>query len=440
MKKVIALIVTAVLFISLFSGCGPAEVPAESTGETTAPTPEAAFLVGYSSVDITPKESVPLAGSGGAGIGSHERMSKEVIDPLYATCIAFSDETGNIILLFNLDILYAHDASETLALTYCASDIAKATGVPMKQVMFSSTHNHNAPDLRIDMPCIENYNKSLRTWLTDAAKEAIADLKPAKMYTAEARPQGQNFVRHYYMSDGSVAGANFGDFKNNTIVSHVRDADNQMQLVKFTREGGKDVVLANWQAHPYTGDAKYGILSNTYHMRQKVEAELNCHFQYLLGASGNVVSSSRIKEEQDGATYVQRYQKLAQYAIDAAANFKEVPTGKVQILGKEYSGPNAAGNGNTTMSLYAFSVGDVAFITAPYEMFCENGEQIKAASPFSTTMIVTCANGNRSYMPSQECYDYGGLYEIGGCKFQEGTAEVLVGEYTAMLKALFETR
>ena len=367
-------------------------------------------------------------------------MSKEIIDPLFATCIAFSDETGNTILLFNLDILYAHDASETLALTYCASDIAKATGIPMKQVIFSSTHNHNAPDLRVDHPSIENYNKSLRTWLTDAAKEAIADLKPSKMYTAETYPEGQNFVRHYNMSDGSVAGSNFGDFKNNTIVSHVRDADNQMQLLKFTREGGKDIVVVNWQAHPYTGDAKYGILSNIHHMRQKVETELDCHFQYLLGASGNVVSSSRIKEEQDGATYVQRYQKLAQYAIDAAAGFKEVPTGKVQILNKEYSGPNAKGDGNTTMSMYAFSVGDVAFITAPYEMFCENGEQIKEASPFSTTMIVTCAGGNRSYMPSQECYDYGGLYEISGCRFQEGTAEVLVGEYTAMLKTLYETR
>lgn len=435
MKATIAWLLCLLIALAAFSGCSPADNPAE----TTAPASTSVLKVGYSAVNITPKESVPLAGSGGAGVSSTERLSTAVVDPLYATCVAFSDETGNTVLMFSLDILYAHDASETLALLQCASDISKATGVPVKQIMFSATHNHNAPDLRVDMPCVENYIKALRSWLKTAAEEAIADQKPSKMYTSVIYPEGQNFVRHYYMSDGSVAGANFGDFKNNTIVSHVRDADNQMQLVKFTREGGKDIVMVNWQAHPYTpGDLR--IISNIYHMRQKVEAELDCHFHYVLGASGNVVSSSRIKEEQDGATYIERYQKLAQYAIDAASDFTEVATGKVQILGKEYSGPSKNGDSIAMLNMYAFSIGDVAFVTAPYEMFCENGEQIKKGSPFKTTMVATCANGNRSYMPSKECYEYGGLYEIGGARFAPGTAEILVGEYLNLLKQLHETK
>lgn len=437
MKKRIASLLCVILMFSAFTACNNTTDP----NETTAPAAVSVLKVGYSSIDITPKTSVPLAGGGGAGVSSTSRMSEEVLDSLYATCIAFSDETDNTILLFNLDILYAFDAKEALVLPFSAADISKETGIPVKQIMFTSTHNHHAPDLRVDHPDINDYNKALRGWLKTAALDALADRKPAKMFTATAYPEKQNFVRHYYMSDGSVAGSNFGDFKNNTIVDYVRKADNQMQLVKFAREGGKDVILMNWQGHPAAGGkaTTYTIISNIRHMGSILEENLDCHFAFCLGASGNVNSTSRITADSDGADYIQRQEKLAQYAIDAAAGFEEVKIGKLQILGLEYEGTAKNGTDIKTMSLYAFSLGDVAFITAPYEMFCENGEKIKQDSPFKTTIVATCANGNRSYIPSIETYEYN-AYEIGGCQFVSGTAELLVTEYTNMLNQLYETK
>ena len=44
------------------------------------------FTVGYARTDITPSESVPLAGYG----NTMQRLSQGVLDPLYATCIAIT--------------------------------------------------------------------------------------------------------------------------------------------------------------------------------------------------------------------------------------------------------------------------------------------------------------------------------------------------------------
>ena len=90
--------------------------------------------------------------------------------------------------------------------------------------------------------------------------------------------------------------------------------------------------------------------------------------------------------------------------------------------------------------IFAISLGDVAFVTAPYEMFCESGKEIKAGSPFKTTFVATCANNALSYMPTKATFHYTGemAYEVSCTKFAEGTAELLVTEYIGMLNQLFE--
>ena len=134
--------------------------------------------------------------------------------------------------------------------------------------------------------------------------------------------------------------------------------------------------------------------------------------------------------------YVEHGRKLGQIAVEAAANFKEVKTGRVQSVGMNYDGIKIS-DGTTVdvIPLNAFSFGDVAFVTAPYEMFSENGQQIKEGSPFAMTFVATCANGDESYIPSTPTFEYGG-YEVTANKFVAGTAELLVSEYISMLKEI----
>ena len=85
-------------------------------------------------------------------------------------------------------------------------------------------------------------------------------------------------------------------------------------------------------------------------------------------------------------------------------------------------------------NLGAISFGDLAFVSAPYEMFDTNGMQIKDGSPFDMTFIITCA-GQENYVASSESFDYD-CYESQCCYFEQGTAEKLVGIYLDLLKKL----
>jgi len=65
------------------------------------PGVEHALQLGYGRVVTTTQESIPLRGRGG---DTSERKSDGVLDSLYATCIAFTDESGNTVLIFYMDL------------------------------------------------------------------------------------------------------------------------------------------------------------------------------------------------------------------------------------------------------------------------------------------------------------------------------------------------
>ena len=429
MKKLLSLLLCAAMIMAAFAGCNQGEKPAE----TTAPALEKVLKVGYARVDITPKESVPLRGLG----NSEGRMSSGVLDPLYATCIAFTDENDNTVLIYHMDLCHSFNAT-TLALK---AAVARKTGISGTQIMMTSTHNHSGPDLDLEEnPIIQRYVSSLKELVATAAEEALADRKPANMYISSINVENMNFIRHYNMADGTIAGDNFGNFTNNAILSHTGEADGTMQLIKFTREGDKDVVLMNWQGHPRGhGSDRNAILSDVDQIRKGVEEKLDCEFAFFLGASGNVNNSSRIKEEMVTNDYIEHGEALANYAAEAAKSFQQVEIGKVQLLEEKYAATSiSSAQVKVDVVMNVFSIGEVAFVTAPYEMFNESGMAIKAASPFKMTFVATCANGNNTYIPTLPTFDYGG-YEVSMTKFVSGTAEKLVENYSAMLNTLYET-
>lgn len=430
MKKVLCLLLCAVFLCSAFSGCGSVQQGTETTAaESTAAQQNPQLRVGFGRVDITPEGPVPLAGRLSID------YSTSVTDPLYATCIAFTDETDNTVLMFELDLLENYGEANTAKLA-----IARATGVNGLQILMCATHNHSGP--RVELPEAQHYAEKISGWLVQAAKEAMADRKPAKLYTASARPEGMNFVRHYVMNDGTVVGDNFGTTTGKTYAGHVSEADNEMQLIKITRESGKDIVLMNWQGHPRaTAEDKYSIMSDVHAIRKVLEPKQDCLFAYFLGASGNVNTKSRITAENACQTYTEQGQRLAQYVIDAYDSFREAKIGTIRFLRQNYQAQSKTNAAKLEVPMYAFSIGDVAFITAPYEMFNESGIEIKENSPFETTFVATVSNGSLSYMPVEYAFAYEDrfgypAYEVTMMKFVKGTAEILSAEYVNMLKQL----
>lgn len=175
-------------------------------------------------------------------------MSAQILDPLTATCLAFTDDAGERILLFALDLTAA---SELWTSRY-APAISKATGVPAHHIFGSGSHTHSAPDYaNTQKDSIPRYLDLLEEQLVSAALAAMADRTPAQIFAASAKTTGMNFIRRYILEDGTPAGDSYGHFDKSPIRCHESEADNDMQFVKFVREGKKDILMVNFQTHPH---------------------------------------------------------------------------------------------------------------------------------------------------------------------------------------------
>ena len=87
------------------------------------------------------------------------------------------------------------------------------------------------------------------------------------------------------------------------------------------------------------------------------------------------------------------------------------------------------------MELNVIAIGDVAFITAGYEMFAGNGLFIKENSPYKMTVIMGYANDNNTYIPSIDSFEYE-AYENDQTRYEPGTGEMLAETLVDMLEQL----
>jgi GNAT superfamily N-acetyltransferase len=95
------------------------------------------------------------------------------------------------------------------------------------------------------------------------AKEALETRSAATIEVSVAETKGLNFVRHYLTNKGTYVGDNYGIHSGVTAIAHETEADNDLQVIKFDREEGKDVVIVNFQAHPHLEGKTYNYSSQT---------------------------------------------------------------------------------------------------------------------------------------------------------------------------------
>lgn len=425
MKKIISLLLCTILVLSVFSGCGE--------GQGKGPGKITAFSVGYAKADITPTESVPLRGYGDA----MERFSNGVLEPMYATCVAFADTDGNIVLLISHDL--TNSATE---ITHASREqISEATGVPKSNILFTASHSHSAPDYSQSVPSITNYIKMFQERVLQGAKDAIADLAPATMQTGFNRVDRANTVRHYLLSDGSYQGRAVGTLSKDKLIGHATKVDNLLQVVKFSREGDKkDVILVNWCGHPMgVGETLYKCAGPNYPgvLRMALEEKYNCEVSFVLGGSGNVNNGSQIQGEVDQKTYVDLGNRLADEVSNILENkLTDSKVDRVYLSENLWVTKNLNGI-DQALPLYAFSIGDWACVTAPFEIFDTNTMAVRDASKFKMTFYASCANESNGYLPTPASYGWKITYEAQITKFPQGTAEMLEAELIRQLDEIF---
>lgn len=474
MKKMISFVLCICMAVCLCA-CGSSDTGAtNAVPQTTAATEgKHGFLVGYSKQDITPSSPTPLYGYGNPG----ERLHTEVLDPLCFTCVAMTDEEDNTVMFVTID-LCSMDENSASAIR---AKINAKTGVPKGNIMVSITHSHSAPQAAA-------INSQLLNAAAKAGEEAMEDRKEAQMFVGKSETKNINFIRHYIMNDGSVVGDNHGNESGKTYAGHASEVDQEMRVIKFTREGGKDVVLANWQSHPHmTGGFEKTSMSadiiGTFRMNMENDGYL---FAYYQGGAGNINPFTRISGESANASNDYRVsgQMLASTCKMALKDAVAVDTGTIQIKTATFEGEanseeidkmadasrvvayyeeghtpwetavyaqenfgiqsiyhawSLANRGGLDpvmrVEINAIAFGGVAWVTAPFEVFDVNAKFVRDNSPYEMTFYNGYCNGGNGYLASKEAWEYG-CYEADTAEFARGTAEKLSDTFVEMLNEL----
>lgn len=470
MKKFIAYLLVAVLTLSLCACAGSNDAPSTTEGNTILGE---GLYVGYGKADITPEGSVPLAGYGDA----NNRMSTDIVAKIYATCIAMT-EGEETVLLFTQDMTKSVDTWTAAVRSMIETEL----GIPGDRVMICSTHTHTAPETYSTNPVITEYQKLYLKAMVEAAKAALADRSPATISGTRTEAPDMAFTRHYTTSDGKYTD-NANVPTGAVLVGHPTEADDEMILVKFDREGDKkDVLLVNWQVHPDHSHA-LGFTSISADfigpMRDKLAADTGMEIAYFTGDTGNQTAHSRIRTEENGLDWQAYGQKLAQIAADALPNLTPIEGAGIKasqfkltyamnhsgeekfMQAKEVvaQGNNEAGKAlakkygietyneasnilaridrpaEDTVELNAFYVAGMAFIAAPFELFSDTGISIKESSPFDFTLLFANANEWNSYLAPAYSYDYVS-YESSAGHLAKGAEDVVRAKFIEMLDGL----
>lgn len=148
-----------------------------------APQGWAGWQAGVAKVDITPTQSVPLAGYGGA-----TRMSQQVLHPIWIKALALKDDTGDVAVVVTSDLVGLSpkmvDRIAVQARTECH--------LPRERLILNYSHNHSCPItadvlwLYYDLSPAEAqardlYTERLYQQYLDVIKQAIANLAPAEL-------------------------------------------------------------------------------------------------------------------------------------------------------------------------------------------------------------------------------------------------------------------
>ena len=429
--------------------------------------------VGFGREKITPTMEVYISGG-----GNPKRLSTGILDDLYITCVAITDETDNTVLVFTEDMQQVSSPF----IDPGVEGVVAATGVPQEKIIIAATHTHSAPGQHLGRHGIKDFQQIYTKGMVQAAVAAMADRVPATVSVGNTHATGLVFVRHYLLENGTYAGSAYGDFKSAPIKQQAYDAKDLVQMIRFDREGKKSVLMMNLGAHgTFNGNIKLTNISADFPgpTREYIESRSNCLVAYFMGAAGDQVPRSLYEPINHGLDYIGYGQKLGGYVLGAQAEMKPVEAGRLQLRrwvmtakankndmdrlpqaeevydafiegSYKLANPLVAKYGFVSpyearaicihskqgetrdVQLAALAFGNVAMTFGAFEMFGDTGVDIREKSPYDTTFVVSQSIATNDYIPAPVGFKLR-CYEAYSSHYAPGTAELITDEYIRVL-------
>lgn len=443
--------------------------------------------VGFSRIEINPPLGVNLRGY------FHQRLNEGILDDLEINTVAV-EKDGVTVVLVTLD----SEAADTTYYEAAREYASKVTSVDKKAIFIHTTHTHvgscfgreDAWTNDID----REYDSLVMKKIADSIIYAIADLKPARMGIGFSKAERIGFNRRYLMKDGTTK-TNPG-INNPDIVRSIGLLDERVNVIRFERECGDNIVIGNYGNHPdVVGNSKVsadwpgfarrifekatdntkciffnGAQGDINHVNVKpVGGDLNGMFNDFDDVTrgyahsrhmGNVVAAALMNVYEKVEFLPVKEIKYVEEIINVASNMPtpeemeearyinqmhmdgrdaELPykgmmlTTMVADAGRKMRLEN--GPEFFPMNLTAIKIGDVAFIGIPGEPFTGIGMGLKEAKGWKMVCPTCLTNGSRGYFPMKDSYDEGG-YEARSSNYKAGVAETIIQEGNRLLDNL----
>jgi hypothetical protein len=255
-----------------------------------------------------------------ASEGQHRHMT--------LTAIAFRSPGDEPVVLITADATWWRRVADEIGVR---SAVLAATGLPPERLIISLSHTHAGPvlcaaDAHLEGgELIPGYLEHFASQASDAAREALAALAPARLEWAVGRC--------------SLAGNRELTLDGRALVAFAPEesADDTVLVGRLTREGSALATIVNYACHPTTLSWQNRLVSPDYvgAMRDLVEESTGAPVAFLQGASGELAP----REQYTGDLSVaDRHGASLGHAVLAALAALPDPGTTLQLTGVVESG------------------------------------------------------------------------------------------------------
>ncbi len=396
--------------------------------------------VGFAETDITPDLGAQSPG------GMLARTLKEVHDPLKAVALVVRGEEKTVALV-GIDALFIGEEATAEA----RKGIDKRTKIPAEHVLIGASHTHGGGPI---IGCFESeadpkYVAKVVEKIVEAVDSAYHSLHAAEVGEGFGHEPSISFNRRFLMRDGhQLTHPGKG---NQEIVKPAGPIDPDVGVIAARAPGGELLgVFVNFACHlTVVGGAGF-TADYVHYLRETLRRfykRPNLPVGFLLGAAGDVTQVDNLRPGREfgpewgemfglalGAEVIQTIGRMdwkKDLAIDAVRTSIPIPI-RDAAEEKRSSPPIGLGAGSEADRVYArelelvakeraerpvidceiqgIRLGDLGLVTNGAEFFCQLGLDIKAASPFKRTWVVSLANQWIGYVATPSAY-YAGGYE-----------------------------
>lgn len=416
------------------------------------------ILCGYADADITPKMPLYLD-----GFAARSGKSTGVRDPLYLKTLYFKDfdDEACIILVFDM-IGFGKELSQRIK-----AAATEVSGIPDEQVMLLATHTHSGPAAGVlfGLPQCDEYWDDVIVKVKETVKAAVMNKREVGI-SLDEYPISLGINRRQLV-DGKIVIGNNPD----------KPCDNSMRVLRFT-DGEKTVgALCNASCHPVNHGAENMRITADYPSKLHAYANGKDNFFALFtnsacgninplrpygdDAEANLTSCGdelvRVLEAaiSDTAKLVDNLKLTCLYdsvklpielkfGLDEAKDKYNYWKKKLETetdanvlyrskvyanwYGMQIEALEKGESPSLDIPIRLFSIGEVAIISLPFELFCETRARLcEAFEGITGKKLIVCgyADQLRSYLPDALALSEGGYETESACVWY-----AIPGKYT----------